>query len=182
MTQATSMNGYPVLFESRTTGPLPRLRKFRVPGADRHFMLRDGSAGFLLVDFLLWYHETIEPIDVGVWDEWAYAVRPVRGQTSGYSNHASGTAADANATEHPMGVPIERTFSRIEIARIRLRIARRYRGCIIWGGEWRRPDGMHFEIAKPLPAVEKNARRLSKTWRGKRICDLNPGLRTVIMS
>lgn len=181
MTTETSTNGYPVLFENRTTGPYPRLRKVVIPGCRRHFFIRDGSVSMVLAHMLLWFHERVEPLDQGQWDDWGWAVRPVRGQTEGFSNHASGTAVDANATEHPMGVSIERTFSKGEIARIRLRVLL-YRGCIVWGGEWKRADGMHFEIAKRLGIVERLARRLMRTPRGKRILDANPGLGRVIMS
>src|SRR6185436_1098451 len=79
---ATSVNGYPVLSTNRTTGPLPRLRKWVVPGANRHLLVRDGSTGFLLLHFALWWHESIGKLDAkgAPWDEWGWAVRPVRGQ------------------------------------------------------------------------------------------------------
>src|SRR4051812_28143633 len=96
-----SQNGYPVIETNRTTGSLPRLRKWIIPGTDRHVFLRDGSVGFVLVHLALWFHNTIERLDRGVWDEWGWAVRPVRGQTTGYSNHAAGAAEDLNATLHP---------------------------------------------------------------------------------
>jgi len=177
----TSTNGYPVILERRTDGPLPRLRLFLIPGVDRHFLMRDGSTGFLLAHMLLWMHERIEPLDVGLWDDWGWAVRPVRGQTTGFSNHASGTAVDANATEHPMGVDIARTFTAREIRAIKRRV-KLYRGCVVWGGEWKRPDGMHFENAKTLADCEKRAIQLLGTPRGIRILDANPGLRNVILS
>ena len=93
-----SQNGFPVLATNHTTGPLPRLRKWVIPGANRHVYLRDGSVGFLLVHFALWFHETISRLDQGVWDEWGWAVRNVRGSSTVISNHASGTAVDLNAT------------------------------------------------------------------------------------
>lgn len=180
--RATSQNGYPVLFDSRTDGPLPRLRKFEIPGASgRHLILRDGSTGFLLCHMALWFHESIEALDMGTWDEWGYAVRPVRGQTSGYSNHASGTAMDLNATRHPMGVDVDATFSEEEIDAVIKRLGK-YESCLVWGGRWSRPDGMHFEIAQPLRKVERIARKLSSSPRGVRIMEANPGLRKVVFS
>jgi hypothetical protein len=180
---ATSANGYPVLFDTRTTGELPRLRKWVIPGTNRHVFLRDGSVGFLLVHFALWWHERIARLDARntVWDEWGWAVRPIRGKTSGYSNHASASAIDLDATLHPIGVSIYKTFTKVQIARIRLRMAF-FRGTLAWGGEWSRPDGMHVEIAKPMFNVEKLARRLSTSPRGKRILAANPGAREVIFS
>lgn len=183
MSSPTSANGYPVLFDNRTTGDLPRLRKWVIPGTGRHLFLRDGSAGFLLVHFALWWHERIGRLDApgAPWDEWGWDVRPIRGKTTGYSNHASGTACDLDATRHPLGVPILRTFNAVQVARIRRRI-KTYRGVLAWGGEWSRPDGMHIEVALPLSKAEEQARRLSSSPRGLRILDANPGARKVIFS
>ena len=179
---STSVNGHPVL-SARTTGGLPRLRKWIIPGANRHLLVRDGSMGFLLIHFALWWHETIGRLDAPgtVWDEWGWNVRPVRGQTSGYSNHASGTAIDLDATRHPIGVSVSRTFSPLQRVRISARIAW-YLGCLVWGGVWHRPDGMHVEIAAPLDRCEKLARRLMNTKRGRRVLAANPGAREVIES
>ncbi len=176
---STSQNGWPVL----PTGS-KRLRKFVIPGAGRTLILRDGSAGFLLVHIALWWHETISPLNHGVWDEWGHAVRPIRGKTTGYSNHASGTAEDLDATEHPRGVAISRTFKAWQTAKIRLRL-RLYSGVLGWGGNYHHAsnvDGMHFELIKGLAAAEKVARRLMKSPRGKRILAANPGLKRVIES
>lgn len=179
----TSQNGYPVLETNRTTGALPRLRKWQIPGCDRHLYLRDGSAGFVLVHMALWWHERLAPLDVGVWDDWGWAVRPVRGQTSGYSNHASGTAMDLNATRAPRGVPLARVYTAVQVARIRRRL-RAYHGVLRWGGDYAHSpvDGMHVEVDKPLPVVEALARRLLDTPRGKRIAAANPGAAAVVKS
>lgn len=179
---ATSQNGYPVLFENRTTGSLPRLRKFEIPGVNRHLFLRDGSAGFVLLHFALWFDESLERLDIGVWDDWGWAVRAVRGQTSGYSNHASGTAMDLNATKHPLGVATHQTFTNGQIAKIHNRLDL-YDECLRWGGDYQnRPDAMHVEIDKPIGAVQKVADRLVDSPRGKRILKSNPGLLKVINS
>ena len=178
-----SQNRWPVIESNRTTGPLPRLRKFVVPGTGRHLFLRDGAAGFLLAHFALWWHEVISPLDGGVWDEWGWAVRPVRGQSTGYSNHASGTAADLDATQYPRGIAILARFKPLQVRLIRLRL-RLYRGTLGWGGDYSRtPDGMHVELtACPLSQAERVARRLTRTPRGKRVLAANPGLLEVINS
>lgn len=62
---ALSQNGYEVLFDGRTDGPLPRLRRFVIPGTGAFYCLRDGSAGFLLAHAILYWHERVEPINVG---------------------------------------------------------------------------------------------------------------------
>jgi hypothetical protein len=179
---ATSQNGYPVL-DSDTGGKPPRLRKWIIPGTNRHLMLRDGSTGFLLVHLAVWFDDKVEPLDhEATWDDWGHAVRQVRGSTSVYSNHASGTACDLNATQHPMGVATAKTFTVKQIADIRKRL-KFYDGCIGWGGDYRnRPDGMHFEIDKGMAAVEAKARSLADSKRGKAILDANPGARAVIFS
>lgn len=183
---ATTANGQEVLSSNRTTGPLPRLRKWLVPGTNRHLYLRDGSMGFILVHVALWFHECVERLDLSgqPWDEWGWAVRPQRGRTTGYSNHAGGVAEDLNATLHPRGVSVTRTMTPKQIRAIRNRMAWTIlRGTVIWGGGWRTPDGMHFEIAPvPLSRCELVAKVLAKTPRGKRILAANPGAWDVIAS
>ncbi|MFT3871056.1 MAG: M15 family metallopeptidase [Nocardioides sp.] len=186
---STTVSGWPVLTSNRTTGALPRLRKWVVPGASRHLYLRDGSAGFLLVHLALWWHQRVERLDLGVWDDWGWAVRAVRGQTSGYSNHAGGIAADLNATRHPRGVPTRSTLTDAQIAAVHKRL-RLYKGLIIWGGDWPSPggsgvtDAMHFELGNysRFDDIEVLARRLTKSPRGKRILAANPGALAVINS
>jgi hypothetical protein len=179
---ATSQNAYSVLFDNRIDGGLPRLRKWVVPGADRHFLLRDGSAGFLLVHVAHWFDAEIERLDTGQWDDWGWAVRPIRGQSTGYSNHASGTAIDLNAVRHPRGKATASTFTGGQIDAIRRRL-KMYDGCLRWGGDYQStPDGMHFEIDQPLKDCERVARALLERPRSKRILDANPGAREVILS
>lgn len=186
---ATSANGWPLL-TSRTTGTLPRLRKWIIPGTDRHLLIRDGSVGFLLVHFALWWHERFNPLTGGVWDEWGWAPpRPVRGQTTGFSNHCSGTAADLDATEYPRGIPVLSRISAVNVARIRARLLlyRTLTGhpVLRWGGDYRNvPDGMHVEVndATAMSQCEEVARRLMRTPRGKRILAANPGAAEVILS
>ena len=179
---STSQNGWPAL-TGRQSGPLPRLRRWLIPGTGRHLILRDGSAGFVLAHFALWWHERVERLDTGVWDEWGWAPRPIRGSTT-VSNHSSGTAMDLNATQHPLGRPVHATFTAREASRIRRRVAwARYGGVLRWGGDYRaRPDGMHVELVRPLASVERVGRRLAKTSRGRRLLAANPGAKEVIYS
>ena len=166
-----SQNGWPAS---------PDLRTWAIPGTTRKITLRDGSAGFLLVHLLMRLHERVEAIDTGILDDWGYAYRPVRGQTSGLSNHASGTAVDFNATRHPLG-KVD-TFARGKDDTIH-KLLGRYEGCIRWGGDYSgRKDEMHFEINRPLSGCEGLARRLLNTKRGKQILQANPGAKAVILS
>lgn len=177
---ATSQNGWPVL-DSSTTGPHPRLRHWILPDIDRKLPLRDGSAGFLLSHIAMWFDKWIESVDTGIYDDWGWASRPIRGSTT-ISNHASGTAVDLNATKHPLGVATSRTYSSLEIQRIAKRL-KFYRGCIRWGGFYSgRPDAMHWEINQGLRLVEKRARELCDSKRGKALLAANPGARAVIYS
>lgn len=162
-----------------------RLHTWTVPERERQktqLRLRNGSAGFLLVHLATWFDDRLEDLTgnySGGLDDWAYAYRPVRGYAT-LSNHASGTAMDLNATDHPLGV--NATFSRDEEALIQRRL-RLYKGCIRWGGDYRgRKDEMHFEIAADLGKCERVARDLLRSPRGRRVIDANPGQERVIRS
>lgn len=96
--------------------------------------------------------------DIRVDWSWGYAYRPIRGATSGYSNHASGTAIDLNAPAHPLGK--RGTFSLRQRRRIH-RILRDLDGVVRWGGDYSgRPDEMHFEIDAGWDAVARVARNI----------------------
>ncbi len=145
--------------------------------------LRNGSTGFLLIFFASWFHKKVERINEGIHDDWGHAPRPIRGSTTTASNHASGTAEDLNATQHPLGVPTSRTFTTLQQRRIRRKLRVTFLGIIGWGGDYtKRPDAMHFEIVKPMAACERLAKLLMRTPRGKRILAANPGQRAVILS
>jgi hypothetical protein len=144
---ATSQNGWTVL----DTAPPPTT----VPGTDIELHLRPGDCSFLLTRVAGWFHKNIEPLDMPVreepgYDDWGWAKRPVRGQIKGYSNHASGTAEDLNATQHPRGV--KGTFSQAEKDKVHAHL-REYRDpvtgkvVIRWGEDYSGTiDGMHFEV------------------------------------
>lgn len=175
-TLVTSQNGWSVLAEHS-----PMLHKWIIPGTNRHLVMRAGSAGFLLAHMALWFHEKVERLDLGVWDDWGYAYRPIRGDEE-WSNHASGTACDLNATRHPLAVPTAQTFTEAQTKAIHRRL-RLYRGAILWGGDYvNRPDAMHFEIVRTLAFTEAQASRLLNTPRGRRIIHANPVQRAVILS
>ena len=162
----TSQNGWPVLDAGGT-------RKWKLPGIDRHLVLAPGSAGFALVHLALWFHEKVERLDRGTWDEWGWAARNIRG-SSVVSNHASGTAIDLNATRHPLGKDAEDTFTDDQIHLIRHRLRNRYDGVIRWGGDYSgRPDPMHFEINASKARVLQLGRELERSPRGQRILRIN---------
>ena len=72
----TSQNGWPVLASTS-----PKLHTWVIPARTGYvrLRLRNGSAGFLLAHFLLWFAETIEPLKGRVLDDWGWApLRPIR--------------------------------------------------------------------------------------------------------
>jgi hypothetical protein len=82
------------------------------------------DVAFLAQDWIVWFDANIQRIiqPGEVLDDWSYAFRPIRGQASGYSNHASATAWDLNSTLHPRGV--HNTFTKAQYALMRARLAR----------------------------------------------------------
>jgi hypothetical protein len=174
----TSQNGWLALTNSGS----PLLHLWIIPGkrVASRILMRNGSAGFLLAHLALCFDSKVEVLAEPVLDDWGYAYRPVRGYANDLSNHASGTAVDLNATDHPLGR--EDTFTADEEATIE-RFLKRYSGCIRWGGDYRgRKDEMHFEIDRDLSACETVARQLIDSRRGQLILAANPGQETVIRS
>ena len=133
----TSYNGYPA---SKDAAEI-KIKSYPVKGTDRKLRCAE-SVGPLLAAFAAEFHELIEPIDEGTFDDWGYAYRDVRGVVGKLSNHASGTAIDLNATKHPLGKV--GTFEASKVPMIRA-LAKKYG--LTWGGDWTRKDEMHFEIA-----------------------------------
>lgn len=95
-------------------------------------------------------------------DDWGFAYRPNRNNPNSLSCHASGTAIDLDATEHPNRVATSRTFTPRQIAEVH-EILRELDGTVRWGGDYTQTaDAMHFEIiARPggLQAIGRKIRR-----------------------
>lgn len=136
---AVSQNNWAVIH----SGSSPQLTKLpHVTGR-----VRAGDVFTVLSDLCEQFDAHVEEIVKS--DSWGYAYRAVRGGRK-FSNHASGTAVDLNATKH--GMYMKGTFSSAQIAKMR-HILKRYIDpktgrCIVrWGEDYvRRRDGMHFEI------------------------------------
>ena len=176
-----SQNGFPAIPAGKYTGSFPRLRRWAIPGTSLKIPMRDGSTGFILACFLLWFNERVEKIDGPVLDDWGHANRGVRGYSTTLSNHASGTAFDANALQHVLGK--RGTFSDKMEKRMRKRLKRVFKNYVRWGGDYRnRADEMHFEINCTIPQAERLAKKLLKTARGRRVLKANPGCKGVIYS
>ena len=133
----TSYNGYPA---SKDPAEI-KIKSYPVKGTDRKLRCAE-SVGPLLAAFAAEFHELIEPIDEGTFDDWGYAYRMVRGDQTKLSCHSSGTAIDLNATKHPLGK--SGTFPAEKVPMIRA-LSKKYG--LKWGGDFRtRKDEMHWEV------------------------------------
>lgn len=107
----------------------------------------------------------VEPINRA--SSWGHSYRSIRGSTT-LSNHASGTAIDLNAPQHPLGK--KGTFTSAQQRKIK-ELLDRYDGLVRWGGTYTgRVDEMHFEIVGSQAQIEDLVLRLkpssvhSETW------------------
>jgi len=153
---ARSQNGWPVLDDRPPSVDV-------VPGV--RLAIRPGDVAYLLTRVARFVH-TVEPLNTPVveggqvlpTDDWGWAKRPIRDQETGYSNHASATAVDLNATQHPRGV--RRTWTTAERAAIDAHLAE-YEGVVRWGEHYSTTiDGMHFEINGTPAQVSRVATKL----------------------
>jgi hypothetical protein len=133
----TSYNNYPA---SKNPAEI-NIKSYPVKGTDRKLKCAE-SVGPLLAAFAAEFHELIEPIDEGTFDDWGYAYRMVRGNPTKLSCHSSGTAIDLNATRHALSKV--GTFPAEKVPMIRA-LAKKYG--LKWGGDYvNRKDEMHFEV------------------------------------
>lgn len=147
----TSYNGYPASKDPDEIG----IKSYLVRGTDCKLRCAE-SVGPLLAALAADFHELIEPIDEGTFDDWGYAFRMVRGTTDRLSCHSSGTAIDLNATKHPLGKI--GTFPAEKVPMIRA-LAKKYGAR--WGGDYvNRKDEMHFEIIISATRAQKRITKL----------------------
>jgi hypothetical protein len=134
----TSQNGWPANDVSRTAS-------YKIAGTTRALRLVKGPAGELLALLAAWIDANVEVMDKDAeLDDWGYAERPIRGSTTTLSNHASGTAFDYNATQHPLGTT--GNWSYAEKSKINAKL-KQLGNVVRWGENYSgRKDPMHFEI------------------------------------
>lgn len=141
------------------------IARYALPGGE--VALRAGDVSVVLLWVANRFHDLVEPLKwPGIW---GFAERLIRGSTTELSNHASGTALDLDAPEHPLGIPAVRTFSSAEIEEIHA-IVDACDGVVRWGGDYdnparggrlgSRPDPMHFEINAGAAAVKAVADKI----------------------
>jgi hypothetical protein len=151
MTIETSANGW----EASKDPAKINIKQFAVASTD--IKLRcNAICGPVLVAFAAEFHATVEPLDKGQLDDWGYAYRPIRGETTGLSNHSSGTAIDLNAAKHPLGK--ENTFTAEQRKTLDI-LCKKYglRGGYTYN---HRKDDMHFEITQTPEQVKALIKKL----------------------
>lgn len=163
-----SQNGYPVL------DSLADCKYYTiVPENNVKVPLSPTEAGWVLANFLKRFDRKVEPLNRT--DTHGYNKRQIAGSDE-WSNHASGTAVDANATKHVQGRT--GTFTTEQVADIR-ELLSDYDGILKWGADYRVVvDEMHFEIIGNEDEVNLVARRLKK-YNKVMLKHLEPGDRNI---
>jgi hypothetical protein len=135
---ATSQNGWPAAED------LPLNRDFNVGGVKFPQGVALNAPNTILGFVATRFAATVEPlITPGCW---GFNYRPIGGGTT-LSNHASGTALDFNAPNHPQGS--RGTFNAGQVSAIRAILAY-CEGVVRWGGDYTgTADEMHFELNRP---------------------------------
>lgn len=152
MVQLTSQNRWPAY---ETTAKFVRFSAAGFTG-----WAANADVDVLFTELITRFNAEVEPLAGKPLDDWSWAFRPIRGKTTGLTNHASATAIDLNSTQHPRGV--HDTFTAGQVAAIR-RILNSItddhdRPIFRWGHDYQHApvDDMHFEINDD-PAHAKQA-------------------------
>jgi hypothetical protein len=137
----TSQNGWPID---------PARASRNVPGTGVNLVVVDGPGGDILLYVATQFNQRVEGLDTSPPDDWGYAHRVIAG-TSTWSNHASATAIDLNATRHPQGRRGTFTAGQVQVIR---QILAECQGLIRWGGDYSGTvDEMHWEIVGSANSV-----------------------------
>jgi len=154
---ATSQNGWPVVPDTTAgrakldRGPL--IRDITVPNG-----VLAGDVAFVFRWLAREYDRRVERLAGG--ECWGWFVKKIEGSDT-YSNHAAGCAVDFNAPDNPMGVPTTRSMTAAQIAECH-ELERESGGVLRWGGDFSRPDPMHWEIVGTAAQVATLANRIEE--------------------
>lgn len=149
----TSQNGWPASADPTEIDVQP----LAIDGVAIGDGVRGGDVATVLGYVLTQIHRRVEPLIEG--ECWGYKYREIVGSVT-LSNHASATAVDANAPQHPQGS--RGTFTDEQVAEIH-RILDEVEGVVRWGGDYDPPatvDEMHFELDDGPERVATVARQL----------------------
>lgn len=164
MSEQTTIKGWKVI----ARGDSPMLKLFTVPGTKRKLLLRK-DVGPYLIAFASEYHQQIEPIDVGTFDDWAWSP-PRKGRASTrVSDHCGGVAIDLNATKEGSQSPSNVYWRKHPVKALRMRaLLKKYR-LLEWGGDYKKFfDPMHLVIHTPdVKLVKSEMDRLGITATGR---------------
>lgn len=149
MTGLVSQNGF-------SANDRSVIASYALPGG--RVALRAGDVSVVLLWVANRFHEQVEPLE---WPgNWGFAERLIRGSSTTLSNHASGTALDLNAPQHPLGTDPSANFTVAQIDRIR-EIVDYCEGAIRWGGSYTgRRDPMHFEANAGAAVMKRIADKI----------------------
>lgn len=173
MATAISQNGWPVIFTAtdKNTVKIPHIIG----------RVRAGDVATNLAALVEFIDREVEDVERGA-DDWGGNVRPIRGKTKGYSNHASYTAIDVNALLHGRGR--EGTWTPTQAAKIRGFLRNELEGVVRWGEDYNRKlsivDGMHFEINASAAAVARVAAKLRGETPGTSTTSTAPAKTTTV--
>lgn len=141
-TGAVSDNGWPVSDSSNAIDIVP----FIVGGVSFLSGVRSGAVYDALFYVANAVHYRVERAMV-TQGCYGYSYRKNVNNPDVWSNHASGTAIDFNASLHPNGEPTVENWTNEQIDAIH-RILAEVDNKVRWGGDYNdTPDSMHFEIA-----------------------------------
>lgn len=145
-------NGWPVVGRDK-------IASYRVPGTSVSLPVRRGDVATVLIHVAHRFNNEVQPLKKG-WC-WGYAVRAVFGKTSGYSNHAGGTAIDLNAPNFPLGSRRMSAAQKRAVRNIMNDLMVDGNQVVRAGAFYNsRPDEMHFEIIGSPTQVAKLAARI----------------------
>lgn len=150
---ATSQNGWPASSDKASIGINS---SFSVAGVTFPGGVKSGDVSTVLGYVANQFHDRVEPLVSG-WC-WGYTYKEISGSNT-LSCHASGTAVDINAPDHPYGV--HNTFTSAQVNAIHA-ILNEVSPAVEWGGNWGGSgvDAMHFEISGSSSTVASVAARL----------------------
>lgn len=149
---ATSYNGWTA---STSPSAIGIVRFEPIPGHDFPAGVKGGDVHYIFTYLVRQLDARVEPIEeYAPGDEWGYNYRPNTNNPSQLSCHASGTAIDYNATQHPNR--IANTWTTAQKNEIH-EILQECSGVVKWLEGW---DEMHFEINGTAAQVKAAADKL----------------------
>jgi hypothetical protein len=140
----TSQNGWPVSDNPSDLGIVPLV----VGGVNFGGGVRGGKVHDALAYVASAIHSRVQRLN-STYGCWGYSYRENVNSPGEWSNHASGTAIDINATLHGNDVPTSESWTDAQVAEIH-KILDELNGVVRWGGDYQNTvDSMHFEVVVP---------------------------------